>query len=101
VSKTYYVSIGNSDDKLTQQEWRSFIDWVDGILFGCQRYRHGTWFSLPNAAFQNACWCVEVDDDWDKHLRKYLAEAAAKFRQDSIALATATTEFIQPQEGSD
>ena len=31
-TKTIYVAIGNSDDKLTQREWFDFVGDVDGTL---------------------------------------------------------------------
>lgn len=41
-----YVSIGNSDDKLTQESWADFIEAVDDNL---PIKRHGVWFSAATS----------------------------------------------------
>jgi hypothetical protein len=93
---TVYVSIGNSDDKLTQREWADFQTSVDAALNVYVSRMHGHWASLPDAAWQNACWCVEVGERDVPPLRRALAKAATDYRQDSIAWAVAETEFIGP-----
>lgn len=59
-----YISIGNSDDRLTQSRWSDFISDVRGLLLtGEWRDRlqiHGEWFSAPDQPWQNANWCVEI-----------------------------------------
>ena len=93
-----YVSIGNSDDKLTQREWHDFTESVDALLSSAT-HTHGVWFSSPHSRWQNACWCVEFEDDYPDVIawaRKRLGELAAEYRQDSIAWAVAQTEFIGP-----
>lgn len=92
-NQTIYISIGNSDDKLTQAEWAHFYgsvtDWIDEYATAV----HGRWASEPTSPYQNACWCIEVNEGaW--RLREGLAHVADTFRQDSIAWAPATTEFI-------
>ena len=89
-----YISIGNSDDKLTQVEWSSFIiEMITRVV--TLGNRHGEWFSTPFAAYQNACWCVEFDNPTDlDEAREVTAEIREKYRQDSIAWAIAETEFI-------
>jgi len=98
-----YISIGNSDDKLTQAEWAEFFTEVDLLLAGPEciiggpvQVRHGVWHSLPDSPWQNACWCVELLDDAEliADLKGALADHAQRFRQDSIAWAVADTEFI-------
>ena len=99
---TVYVSIGNSDDKLTQREWSNFTCRVDGIL-RAYGHVHGYWHSLADSAWQNACWCVEfgrgsLSINPGGHAimttRAMLAELCGKYRKDSIAWAVAQTEFI-------
>lgn len=103
-----YISIGNSDDKLSQADWSAFVrdvdNYVDFVCDGGAATVHGRWFSASDAAYQNACWCVAfVDDDhlgsragW---LRDNLPALAKTYRQDSIAWAEATTEFIGAPRG--
>src|SRR5258708_37712742 len=53
-----YISIGNSDDALSQKQWSQF--WTEMaarvVSLGTT---HGAWFSNPVGTHQNACWCVE------------------------------------------
>lgn len=110
---TVYISIGNSDDKLTQQEWAAYFSITARVVQGLADGVHGQWVSEPASAWQNACWCIEIDPNREivnKHgattgvadwLRIRLGELAAEYRQDSIAWATARTEFIKPARPAD
>lgn len=91
---TVYVSIGNSDDKLSQREWSEFYEETDDLVGFAAAKVHGRWTSAPTDAYQNACWCVELDLDDAENLRKDLPGLAYRYRQDSIAWAVATTDFI-------
>lgn len=98
MTKTIYISIGNSDDRLTQAEWSRFYRRVALAIRDNVTTSHGAWVSEPASAWQNACWCVEIPDNGTEALLKHLlALAAEDFRQDSIAWAeTAHTDFIGP-----
>jgi hypothetical protein len=91
-----YISIGNSDDKLTQQEWSRF--WVDvaGQVVSMAKETHGAWFSNPVGGYQNACWCVEFStDETEAAARTEAAALSDKYGQDSIAWAiVAKTLFV-------
>jgi hypothetical protein len=50
-----YVSIGNSDDKLTQREWSMFCLAVDEAL--SLTPKHGVWFSAQGLSVSK---CVLV-----------------------------------------
>ncbi|MFC4146595.1 hypothetical protein ACFO0M_10040 [Micromonospora mangrovi] len=98
-----YISIGNSDDKLTQREWADFVWRVALAVQEASEYAgggvHGQWMSLPADSWQNACWALQLPADPAPvdRLRAILAGLAAEFRQDSIAWALApTTEFLNP-----
>jgi hypothetical protein len=89
-----YVSIGNSDDKLTQQEWALFFSQT-AILLQRHAKVHGQWASEPASAWQNACWCVEAEGSKVDFIQAELVGLADRFRQDSIAWAEVkTTEFL-------
>lgn len=98
-TKTIYISIGNSDDKLTQQQWASFYRHVNLAIRDAASAVHGQWVSEPAAAWQNACWCVEIPDNGSiGMLRGRLAAEAAAYLQDSIAWAEVpVTEFLAPE----
>jgi hypothetical protein len=117
-----YISIGNSDDKLTQAQWHEFIRWMDDLLVA--RTVHGRWFATPDVPWQSACWCIEFEPnhlydnrpdfcDWDgtwrkhnaytrtvhAHLQRELRRMARQFQQDSIAWAEVPqTIFLRPKE---
>ncbi len=96
-SMAVYISIGNSDDKLTQNEWSSFYAATDLVIRRGAHQVHGAWVSHATDPWQNACWCIEtmLDPASVEHLKMRLAETAATFRQDSIAWAEAPkTEFL-------
>jgi len=95
-----YISIGNSDDKLTQQEWSDFVIETDILLHpGAPGTpvlaRHGNWRSRVDDPWQNACWCVEIKEGYADVLRAALRHQARQHRQDSIAWAECpNTEFL-------
>jgi hypothetical protein len=98
-----YISIGNSDDKLTQQDWAEFIARVDGMLRTTVRKTvqiHGHWFSAPDSVWQNCCWCIEIEGEESvDFLKGYLAGCCKIYNQDSVAWAVApVTEFLSAKD---
>lgn len=90
-----YISIGNSDDKLTQSRWADYVQDVRDAISDEASAGHGLWFSEPSASWQNACWCVEVSDIRLSGLKSDLRRIAGEYGQDSIAWAEApVTEFL-------
>lgn len=88
-----YISIGNSDDKLTQKEWAHFIADVEDDIQGSIARIHGSWLSASDVPWQNACWCIELDETafnfkiQVQRLKGNLRSHAQAYRQDSIAWA--------------
>lgn len=90
-----YLTIGNSDDKLTQLEWAKFITRVRADVLRHARVTHGEWFSHPAATWQNACWCLEFADMAALELARQAAiEIRDIYNQDAVAWARAEVEFI-------
>ncbi len=101
-SMTYYVSIGNSDDKLTQKEWSEFCQELRGFFNYEQNSGaiqiHGIWYSASSSQYQNMCIAfvflannhVQVGD-----YEIFLAGLAKMYQQDYIAFAKANTKFIK------
>lgn len=90
-----YLSIGNSDNKLSQYDWARYIAQMRGQLGDLKK--HGEWFSAPDSVYQNVCWCVEVPEEKHKDLQEMLRFIAGGFRQDSIAWAEVNdTQFLSP-----
>lgn len=100
------IMIGNSDDKLTQADWSSFVLDVDRAFDASVHYQgarvHGRWFSLPNEPWQNACWCAEWHDDLAHvvdDLKRKLAAISVVYRQESIAWVVAgAAEFLNARD---
>ncbi|WFE41928.1 hypothetical protein [Micromonospora sp. WMMD998] len=92
---TVYISIGNSDDRLTQKEWAAFALRTHLAVDAYAREIHGSWYSGPATEYQNACWCAQIPERRIDGLKDRLRELARDFRQDSIAWAVAPdTEFL-------
>lgn len=100
-----YISIGNSDDKLSQSEWHNFCVvtdlWISSYATRWGTKIHGQWASEPTSPWQNACWAIELPENIDsaESLKKWLRRIAGSFNQDSIAWAVAhETEFLNPEK---
>jgi hypothetical protein len=88
---TAYFTIGNTDDKLGQYRWASYVAGVNlavdrAVRHGAVLQFHGA--SGPTTPWQNASWCVQLPDEkTGETLRNNLRILAAEYRQDSIAWA--------------
>ena len=90
-----YLSIGNSDDKLSQLDWSKFITRITADVVYLANHIHGVWFSHPTSVWQNACWCLEFDDEATMKVAKETAISIRRqYRQDSVSWAVAKAEFI-------
>lgn len=92
--KTITIGIGNSDDKLTQLEWSSFIQSINAIVEKNAHEVHFTGFSIPTAIWQNACWVFEVSDERVEKIKAEIHKVRRGFRQDAVAWIEGTTERI-------
>lgn len=97
---TIWVSIGNSDDKLKQGLWAEFVSNVDTVIRTSAEKIWAETHSVPNAPYQNAHWCFEVNVAAKPLIREKLAMLASYYSQDSIAWLEGESEFITPSEGS-
>lgn len=92
---TYYITIGNSDDKLTQVEWSNFIYDIEDLVLRSSSEVFGVWFSGPSVIFQNACFSFSPCDEFDEEMfEDKLTIIKNKYRQDSIALVKGMCRFI-------
>ena len=92
--QTVFVTIGNTDDRLGQKAWSTFVNDVDEVVRMLAPRIHGRFYSDPKAPWQNACWSFDIRADEMDRARAYLANVAANHHQDSIAWSPASTEFI-------
>lgn len=97
-TRTVFICIGNSDNKLTQREWVCLQLDLRMMLQEAAVARHGDWHSFPDSIYVNACWCIEIEEDEIPELKGRLAALAIEYKQDSIAWnETTDTEFLGPQ----
>lgn len=85
------IQIGNSDNKLTQQEWSNFVNETDNVLryFGQFHFNGGSNSYQP---WQNYCWVIECNEI--VKLERELRKLVKKYKQDSIAVITGEVNFI-------
>jgi hypothetical protein len=96
---TVYVSLGNSDDKLSQARWSEFREQVTAAVRDHAPRVHGNWVSPSADPWQNACIAFELDPAEAPFLKSELRDLAASFGQDSIAWAVVpVTEFVGPSQ---
>jgi DNA-binding cell septation regulator SpoVG len=91
------ISIGNSDDKLSQRAWSDFYRDVNNVLtdWPIVNSVHGVWISDPTSQYQNACWQVDIFDLSVDRLQNILRGIAKSYNQDSIAWTECKeTEFL-------
>jgi hypothetical protein len=96
------IQIGNSDDKLTQEQWSRFVSDVQSFV---ERWRFAIYFHAASAGsepWQNACWVLDARDLFGEPagqakdiLCQELGKLAKRYKQDSIALTLGNTEFVK------
>lgn len=88
------VSIGNTDNKLTQQEWSQFVGAVGDTLRSYETERHFFGGSETYAPWQNVCWLCLVNDHQLLEIKSRIRHLCDWYRQDSAFLLTGTGQFI-------
>lgn len=92
--KTVSVLIGNSDDKLPQSSWSTFVEWTDKAINEYCDGVHFMGYSNPAAKWQNACWVFTITEEREPELKAVLRKLRDKWGQDSIAYVVGKTEFL-------
>ena len=85
------IQIGNTDNKLTQQEWSEYCRAIRGI---CEAHGvvHFAGGSPTDAAWQNYCVCAETDNHIA--LRMLIAKRRATHHQDAVAWLQGETKYV-------
>lgn len=94
LKKTLAIQIGNTDDKLGQQQWSSYCNNVNEIIkLICESiyFSGGSTYDMP---WQNACWVCDVNIQDIATLKERLTECRIVYKQDSIAIVVGEVEFI-------
>jgi len=94
-----YVCIGNSDDKLSQEDWHLFFNHVRVLIERHASQVYGVWHSLPAERWQNACFGFAVErSEKIEFIKMRLAEIGAQYHQDWISWVAGPTEQITTGE---
>ena len=88
--------IGNTDNKLTQQEWATFCSEFIRIVTSHSLVVHFCGGPSTWSTYQNLCMVAEVSrerPEWEELITE-LTNLRVHFRQDSIAFSPGITQFI-------
>jgi|GEM_PF-1614689 len=97
--KTITLCIGNSDDKLTQKEWATFIKEIENLL-GCGTNDNVQFsgFSSPDAPWQNACYVFGLEEIEIDYFKDRMRIILRSYDQDSAAIAIGDVEFVKSED---
>lgn len=91
---TVTIQIGNSDNKLTQQEWADFVSTMKGDVLASGVTVHFFGGSPTWERWQNAAWVVDGSDVGLARLKLWVQERCGQFRQESVAWTQGVTEMV-------
>lgn len=91
--KTVTIGIGNSDNKLTQEEWHGFIERMRGLFGGSIKVMFEG-FTEPASPKQSAGWVIQIAESAVSGFKARVMWVRAEYRQDSVAFTVGDTEFI-------
>jgi hypothetical protein len=83
---TYYATIGNSDDKLSQAQWAEFAREFVAVIRIQADEIHGVWWSAPDQPWQNCCVGFSIrDDGLVGTLQESLTKLRKYYNQEAVA----------------
>jgi hypothetical protein len=88
------VCIGNSDNKLTQQEWAKFVQVTGEMLQSYESARHFFGGSETYAPWQNVCWLCMINDAQLPEIKRNIRSLCDLYRQESAYILTGMGEFV-------
>lgn len=97
---TAVIQIGNTDNKLTQQEWASFVAYAHEAICRHAYAIHFHGGSESFAPWQNAAWIIELLPGSDKQLKIDVSQIGRRFNQDFIAFVIGNTELVSCKANS-
>lgn len=80
------ISIGNSDNKLTQQRWSNFVEECAAVVAVYAKQIHFFGGSSTFDSWQNVAWIIEIEKDDEYGLRHDLEDVRKEYNQDSAFL---------------
>jgi len=96
MKSTVTISIGNSDNKLAQSDWRYYCRHINDILSLFDAAMTINFYGLTNSdsEYQSATWIIEILSHHMDELKEKLTKVRKSYNQVSIALVVGKTEFI-------
>lgn len=94
---THVVSIGNSDDKLTQEQWSKFCEEVVALVKSYGKNVFFIGYTGPAQPWQSATFVFEPWDGDETLFLQRLRGVLATYRQDSAAVVVGETKFVRSQ----
>lgn len=91
--KSAVIQFGNSDNKLTQQEWSNFIMAMRDVTSNIY-LTHFEGASFPDKPWQNYCIVLQLEEYNVDNLILSVQMVREKFQQDSVAMLIGETMFI-------
>ena len=92
--KTITIQIGNSDDKLTQAEWASFVRTMRSSILDSAHTVHFFGAPMNWENWQNAAWVIAIEEDRIPILKQEIIKVRQEFKQDSVAWTEGETLFV-------
>jgi hypothetical protein len=92
--KTVTVLIGNSDNKLTQDEWADFVNHIESIINAFNEEMFFSGGSSTRERWQNYGFVFSIEEKLIGQLVSKLSKRRAEYKQDSVAWVQGETKFI-------
>ena len=93
--KTVTLQIGNSDDKLSQQEWSGYVRSVAEALDDWRVQIHFAGSSPADTPWQNYAWVFIPKDPGEiSDIRYSIKVVREAYRQESVAWTEGETQFV-------
>lgn len=91
---TVVICIGNSDNKLSQQNWSDFVSCIDKVVIIYSNVVHFSGGPATDKPYQNYAWIIDIDDNASYMLKDLLERYRKRFGQESIVWMVGNSEFI-------
>ena len=88
------IQAGNSDNKLTQQEWAEFIVELGSLVRAYATALHFFGGSETYARWQNVCWVAEIPSGCFDELVSDIVQIRKLHRQDSVCILAGEALFV-------
>ena len=91
---TVTIAIGNSDNKLSQYEWASYVKNIRSIVESYADEVHFAGGPENWAPWQNFCFVFQMPEVHVSHLKSLLSGRRASYQQESVSVIVGQVEFV-------